>query len=231
MTDSLRIATYNLQKCIGMDMRRRPDRSMQVINALEAQIVVLQEVDKRLPPRPAALPHDLIETHGWQALPFGQSGGSLGWHGNAMLVKPGVTLQDASRLDLPGLEPRGAILAEMDTEIGPLRVIGVHLGLLKRFRLMQLMAITRELRRRSAMPTIIAGDFNEWGPKTALDAATPGLNFADPGHSFPALRPVAALDSFAHSSDLRVTRTAVHHARPAANASDHLPAWAEFSPA
>lgn len=231
MTATLRIATYNLQKCVGLDMRRRPDRSMQVINALDADLVVLQEADKRLPPRPAALPHDLIETHGWQALPFGQPGGSLGWHGNAMLIKGGISVRDTSRLDLPGLEPRGAILAELNTTIGPLRVIGVHLGLLRRFRLMQLMAITRELRRRPSMPTLLAGDFNEWGPKAALDAATPGLDFADPGHSFPAPRPVAALDSFAHSSGLQVLATGVHRARPAANASDHLPAWAELTSA
>ena len=228
MTSNLRIATYNLQKCIGMDMRRRPDRTMQVINALEADLVVLQEVDKRLPPRPAALPHDLLETHGWHALPFGQPGGSLGWHGNAMLMRNGIEVVHTSRLELPGLEPRGAILAELETTIGALRLIGVHLGLLRRFRLMQLMAITRELRRSSEMPTLIAGDFNEWGPKAALDAATPGLHFADPGHSFPAPRPVAALDSFAHSADLKVVRSGVHRARPAASASDHLPAWAEF---
>src|SRR6056297_1038252 len=44
---TLRIATYNLQKCVGLDLRRRPDRSLEVIEALGAQIVVLQEADKR----------------------------------------------------------------------------------------------------------------------------------------------------------------------------------------
>lgn len=229
MPQTLRIASYNLQKCVGMDMRRRPDRTLQVINALGADLVVLQEVDKRLPPRPAALPHDLIETNGWQALPFGQPGGSLGWHGNAMLMKPGIDILDTSRLDLPGLEPRGAILAELETALGAVRLIGVHLGLLRRFRLLQLMAITRELRRRPEMPTLIAGDFNEWGPKTALDAATPGLDFVDPGHSFPSPRPVAALDSFALSRHLRVIQSQVHRERPAATASDHLPVWAEIA--
>ena len=229
MSPTLRIASYNLQKCVGMDMRRRPDRSMRVINALGADLVVLQEVDKRLPPRPTALPLDLIEAHGWKVLPFGQPGGSLGWHGNAMLMRGDIGLRATSRLELPGLEPRGAILSELDTPIGPLRVIGVHLGLLRRFRLMQLMAITRELRRKPAMATVLAGDFNEWGPKAALDAATPGLDFADPGHSFPAPRPVAALDSFAHSADLKPVKRAVFRGRPAATASDHLPIWAEFA--
>ncbi|WP_299356302.1 endonuclease/exonuclease/phosphatase family protein [uncultured Shimia sp.] len=231
MTATLRIASYNLQKCVGMDMRRRPDRSMQVINAIGADIVVLQEADKRLPPRPAALPHDVIETQGWQALPFGQPGGSLGWHGNAMLMRGDLGLIETDHLELPGLEPRGAILADFDTSIGALRVIGVHLGLLRRFRLLQLMAITRHLRHRPPLPTVLVGDFNEWGPKTALDAATPGLEFVDPGHSFPAPRPVAALDSLAHTDNLRVVDSGVHRARPAASASDHLPVWAEISKA
>jgi len=228
-TPQIRLATYNLQKCVGLDMRRRPDRSLQVINSLEADVVVLQEADKRLAPRPTALPFDLIDSHGWRVLPFGQAGGSLGWHGNAMLVRPHITLVDSLKIDLPGLEPRGAILAELATAIGPLRVIGVHLGLLRRFRLIQLSAITRLLRQRPDMPTILAGDFNEWGPKRALDVATPGLDFVDIPHSFPAPRPVAALDAFAINAPLQALSYDVHSARPAAIASDHLPAWVDLA--
>ena len=102
-----RIATYNLQKCVGLDLRRRPGRSLGVINALGADLVVLQEVDKRLPPRPAALPHDMLEEDGWQVLPFGQPGGSLGWHGNAMLLRGNTRIRATAHLELPGLEPRG----------------------------------------------------------------------------------------------------------------------------
>ena len=143
----LRIATYNLQKCVGLDMRRRPDRSLSVINALRADVVVLQEVDKRLPPRPAALPHEMIEQDGWQILPFGAPGGSLGWHGNAMLAHPAVKVHTTAHVDLPGLEPRGAILAELETGLGPLRIVGLHLGLIRRYRLMQVATVMRRLRR------------------------------------------------------------------------------------
>ncbi|PSL20728.1 endonuclease/exonuclease/phosphatase family protein [Shimia abyssi] len=218
-----RLASYNLQKCVGLDMQRRPDRTMVVIRSLRADVVVLQEADKRLPPRPTALPFEMIETRGYTAVDFGQPSGSLGFHGNAMLIRPSVTLRTTSRLELPGLEPRGAVRAEFDTTIGPLRVVGVHLGLMRRYRLLQLMAITRTLRQLPEMPTVLAGDFNEWGPKTALDAATPGLNFVNPGHSFPAARPIASLDSFALSNELRVLDHRVHARRPAAIASDHLP--------
>ena len=214
-------------------MRRRPDRSLQVIEALGADLVVLQEADKRLAPRPAALPHDMVAHHGWQVLPFGPQGhvlsGSLGWHGNAMLARPHLELIEADHLDLPGLEPRGAIRADLSTPQGPLRVVGVHLGLIRRWRLMQLASITRHLRRLAPMPTVIAGDFNEWGDGRALDHAIPHVRLIPPRPSFPAPRPVAPLDRFALSPELTSPSHGIHSARPAQIASDHLPIWADIS--
>ena len=227
-TTDLRIASYNLQKCVGLDLRRRPDRSLQVINALGAQVVVLQEADKRLAPRPAALPHEMAEADGWQVAHFGEPGGSLGWHGNAMLFGPDITMRQGTHLTLPGLEPRGAILADLETPLGPLRVIGVHLGLIRRYRLAQLAAISRHIRSLPPMPTVLAGDFNEWGPARALDNVTPGLEILSNRPSFPSPRPVAALDRFALSSDLRARAHGAHSASPARVASDHLPVWVDL---
>jgi endonuclease/exonuclease/phosphatase family metal-dependent hydrolase len=226
----LRIASYNLQKCVGLDLRRRPDRSLAVINALAAQVVVLQEADKRLPPRPAALPHAMVEADGWQVAHIGEPGGSLGWHGNAMLLRPGVTLCNTSHIDLPGLEPRGAIRADLDTPIGRLRVVGLHLGLIRRYRLLQLAAIIRHLRDLPPCPTVLAGDFNQWGSARALDTATPGLTILAERPSFPAPRPVAALDRFALSNDLTALDHGTYKNTPARVASDHLPIWADLAP-
>ena len=222
---SITIASYNLQKCVGLDLRRRPDRSLQVINALNADLVVLQEADKRLPPRPAALPHAMLEEDGWRILPFGAPGGSLGWHGNAMLARAGVTLSDSAHLDLPGLEPRGAIRADLETPIGPCRVVGLHLGLIRRFRLMQVAAIMRALDRLRPMPTLLAGDFNDWGSGAALDATAQGVEFIATPPSFPAPRPVARLDRFALSPELQALKSGTYNAQPARMASDHLPVW------
>jgi endonuclease/exonuclease/phosphatase family metal-dependent hydrolase len=225
----VRIATYNLQKCVGLDMRRRPDRSLSVIAALGAQVIVLQEADKRLPPRPAALPHAMVEADGWRIVPFGVPGGSMGWHGNAMLVRPGVRVAATGHIELPGLEPRGAILAELDTGIGPLRVVGLHLGLVRRYRLLQVLTIMRHLRRRPVMATVVAGDFNEWGGPAVVERRARGLRFAITPPSFPAPRPVARLDRIAHCDRLRITASGHHSARPAHIASDHLPVWADLA--
>ena len=210
-------------------MRRRPDRTLSVIASLGADLVVLQEADRRMAPRPAALPHDMAEADGWHILPFGAPGGSLGWHGNAMLAGPGIRLRHTLHLDLPGLEPRGAILAELDSAIGPLRVIGVHLGLVRRYRQLQLATILRHLARAAPMPTVLAGDFNEWRRFGWLEQTVDDLHFLPTPPSFPALRPVARLDRIAHCGQLCATDCGHHAETPAHVASDHLPVWADFT--
>lgn len=222
-TPSLRIATYNLQKCVGLDLRRNPRRILEVLEDTEAQICVLQEADKRVPPRPAALPHDMIRAENWKIIPFGAPGGSLGWHGNAMLVREGVELIKTDAIDLPGLEPRGAILADLDTPIGPLRVIGVHLGLIASSRRKQCATLRRTMERMTPMPTVVAGDFNEWGSGADLDAELTHVRFLPSPPSYPSVRPVAPLDRFGISAELRAGAVQQHLQQPARIASDHMP--------
>lgn len=223
----LRITTWNLQKCVGLDLRRNPQRSLDVLSDIAADLAVLQEADKRLPPRPAALPHDMVEAAGWRILPFSPvsaGGPSIGWHGNAMLARPGISWTETAQITLPGLEPRGAIRAELETPIGPLRVIGVHLGLIRRYRLQQLAAIRRALAKLPPRPTLLAGDFNEWGRGSALNHEIRPLTLLPAPPSFPAPRPLGPLDRIAISAGLRaVTAPRTHLAQPARIASDHLP--------
>ena len=43
----IRVATYNIRKSVGQDWRRRPDRVLAVLSEIDADIVALQEVDRR----------------------------------------------------------------------------------------------------------------------------------------------------------------------------------------
>ena len=225
--NTLTVVTWNLQKCVGMDLRRNPGRTLEVLEATGAQLAVLQEVDKRLPPRPAALPREMARAAGWTVLdisPHGPGGPSLGWHGNTMLVRPEVEAVSLHRHDLPGFEPRGAIRAELRTPIGPLRVIGVHLGLRRSDRLRQLHALSQVIARLPDAPTLLAGDVNEWGRITVLDHALPQLSFLDTPCTYPAPRPLGTLDRIALSPHLRALEPPrAHVAQPARSASDHLP--------
>lgn len=225
---SLRILSYNTHKCLGLDRRRRPDRIAAVLAAARADVIVLQEVDHRLGPRPAALPHALAEqASGLRLLPFALSPVSLGWHGQAILIRPDFDLLALKRIALPGLEPRGAVLAEMTTEMGLLRVVGVHLALISRYRKMQLAAIAAALSHRPAMPTLVIGDFNEWSSRGGADALGPSFRLHAPGASFPAARPMARLDRIAVGHGLHLKDAGLIDGRTERIASDHLPLWAE----
>lgn len=225
----LRLVSYNVHKCVGLDRRRRPDRIAAVLGALQADIIALQEVDHRLGSRPAALPRQAIEAAtGLVALPFALHPRSLGWHGQVILARPDFQITGLRRLELPGLEPRGALLGEFLTGAGPLRVVGVHLGLIRRYRLMQLGAIQAALSHRDPMPTVILGDFNEWSTRGGTQGLGAGFLLHAPGPSFPAARPVARLDRVALGPGLHLRGAGTYHGEAARVSSDHLPIWADL---
>ncbi|MDK3016364.1 endonuclease/exonuclease/phosphatase family protein [Pseudodonghicola flavimaris] len=224
----LRLASYNIQKCVGLDLRRLPRRTLQVVDRLGADIVVLQEADKRLPPRPAALPHFVLEEAGWQIADLGGAG-SLGWHGNAIIWRgSGLRLTGKGHLPLPGLEPRGAVWVSFDGPFGPLRVVGMHLGLVARYRYRQVQQVLQDCARMPAMPTVWAGDFNEWSTQPVLDRIAPQMRFLPPRPSFPAPRPLGPLDRIALGPGLRAAAHGLYEDQPARIASDHLPIWADL---
>ena len=227
----IRVASYNIRKCIGLDRRRDPGRVLDVINGIGADVIALQEADRRLGTRPAALPARMIDAHSdLEPVSLAENGCSLGWHGNVLLLRKGTPLSGSARLDLPGLEPRGAVLAEIVLPNGrPLRIVGVHLGLLRRHRTAQLGAIRDQIEGRTAMPTVIMGDFNEWSPTRGLETLEKCYSVHAPGHSFHAARPVAALDRIAVGDGLDLIDAGVAETSNSRRASDHLPVWADVS--
>ncbi len=222
--DRIRLASYNMRKGIGLDRRRRPGRILDVINALEADVIALQEADRRLGARPAVLDRRAIEENtDFRALDTGRDGPSLGWHGNAILVRKGLTAGPVQRLELPGTEPRGALLAT----IGGLHVLGTHLGLLRRDRRRQLERIAETLAALDGAQVIL-GDFNEWSPNRGLEALR-GFRLLAPGYSYHAARPVASLDRFALGGGVGFSDAGVADTPLSRIASDHLPVWADLT--
>ena len=220
----LKVASYNIRKAMGLDRRRDPARILKVLNRIGADVVMLQEADLRLGPRPTAIPRFLIEQEtDYEVADVSVNDVSIGWHGNAMLVRKGLQRGGVRRLELPGLEPRGAVLVEVEG----ISFVGAHLGLMRRFRLLQMTAIREHL---SGIETtaFIAGDFNEWSDVRGYEPWENDFKLVLPGRSYHAARPVAALDGFAYGNALRIERMGVMREGPARVASDHLPIWAEL---
>ena len=223
----MRIASYNIRKAVGLDWRRDPLRIIRVLSDLDADVVALQEADKRLGVRPAVLPQEqLYDQTGLRILNV-TNGPSSGWHGNAILVRDGWHVAGTERMSLPGIEPRGALMADLEGPEGALTLIGTHLGLRRGCRQLQLAHLLEELAANTTR-AVIAGDFNEWSPRIGFDILEHAFEVVSPGRSFHASRPVAPLDRFAVGRDLRVLKSGVLRDGDARRASDHLPVWMDL---
>jgi endonuclease/exonuclease/phosphatase family metal-dependent hydrolase len=240
-----------MRKAIGLDRRRDPHRVLDVLHEIDADVVALQEADKRFGGRGAAVPHELIDTHGvYKPVHLGVrhkrrlekarkhaekllkvSTRNIGWHGNAILVKSHIGILDCAAIVLPTLEPRGAVMAELLIGDRPIRIIGMHLDLSGLWRRRQMRAILETIAARpQRMPTVLMGDTNEWRTVAGcLRELEPEFHIAPTGPSFHARHPVASLDRIIVHRDLNIEAAGVHSSLAARRASDHLPIWARLS--
>ena len=201
----MKIASYNIHKCRGMDGRTRPDRILDVIRELDADLIALQEVDRRFGRKDGLLDPEAIRREtGMRLLVQSDLPQGHGWHGNALLVRAEPKTYRRLRLRLPGFEPRGAIVAELDFGDGEFRVIAAHLGLLRLSRLDQASALLKAHRELPPLPTVLMGDFNEWRRRrrSALSVLEPTFG----GDASLAASRLAA--QFSHSTVFSVGRMA-----------------------
>jgi endonuclease/exonuclease/phosphatase family metal-dependent hydrolase len=223
------VASYNIRKAIGSDRRRRPDRILEVLCDLDADIIALQEADRRFGSRASAIPLNMLAEHSpYKAVPFDVRPGSMGWHGNALLVRKSAEIIHHTHLHLPALEPRGAVLADIRLNGAELRIVGMHLDLSGLWRRRQAHAILAHLEAQpTRMPSVMMGDLNEWRRSGGcLHDFEQHHHMAATGPSFHARQPVARLDRIIVSRDVTVEETGVHRSLAARTASDHLPIWA-----
>lgn len=224
----IKVASYNMRKGIGTDRRRRPERILDVLREIDADIVCLQEADRRFGARAQVIGHDLLDETPWQAVPFGGREASMGWHGNAVLLRREAEIVDQEPIFLPALEPRGAVMADVRLNGAVVRVVGMHLDLSGLWRRRQAHAIMSHVEvSTTQLPTVMMGDLNEWSAATgAMRHFLREYQVADTGPSFHARRPVARLDKIMVSPELRIVACGVHDSPTARVASDHLPIWA-----
>jgi endonuclease/exonuclease/phosphatase family metal-dependent hydrolase len=237
---SVRVVTYNIHTCIGVDRRYDPDRIVAVLREINADIACLQEVGAR---RSIGWPADqwayLGEATGCRVI----LGAGIHDHrrrfGNAILTRFPVLSARSLDLTVADYEPRGAIDADVLVGHRVLRVIATHLGLragerrLQANRLMTALGEKSMAGRRKSDAVLLMGDLNEWrGRSGAIRVFDRRLGPSAAERTFPSWMPVLALDRiYAHGPtvlrDVGVYRTPL-----ARLASDHLPlvgnlSWSE----
>lgn len=225
----IKVASYNIRKSLGTDRQRRPDRIIAILEEIDADIVALQEVDRRFGERASTLDAERILDHtDYMPVRYGIRQMSLGWHGNAILVRKSARIIDQQRLTIPSFEPRGAILADIELHGATVRVVGMHLGLIGTTRLKQAQSVVDYLSKlEGEHPTVIMGDLNQWAPDGGcLAQFARGHQVIAPGPSFHSSRPMLQLDRIITSRDVALVATGVHNTTLARRGSDHLPVWA-----
>jgi endonuclease/exonuclease/phosphatase family metal-dependent hydrolase len=226
----LRVASWNIHKGVGGDRRRDLLRTASVIADMAPDILALQEADSRFGTRTGLLDLDALHREtGLVPVPVPGAGLAHGWHGNLILTRD-AKVEDVHRLDLPGLEPRGALVADLQTARGPLRVIATHLGLLAASRAVQARRLLDQIAGMDDRPLLLMGDLNEWRSAGGAALAPLRARFRLPAAvpSFPARYPLLPLDRIIACDRSDLSAVAAHDSPLARMASDHLPLTARL---
>lgn len=231
----LRVATYNIHRCRGMDRRTVPSRVANVLRELDADVVALQEVVGAGPGGAG------------QAEEIGAAVG-MGWvmssvrylrshlFGNVVLSRLPIVHHAQYDLSWRTCEPRACQRADLDLGAGRvLRVYNVHLGtavLERRYQARRLASYVHD--RRITGPKIILGDFNEWMKGLATSTLSSLFDSIDiyahlkRRRTYPGLFPMVHLDHIYYEGHVEVRGVQLLRSRTALMASDHLPLAADL---
>ena len=238
MTDAhwrtLRVATYNIHRCRGLDGRTNPARVAEVIRNIDADVVALQEVIGASQTSPGhAEELGAMLGMGWVMAPARHLRGAL--FGNVVMSRLPIRQHSQYDLSWRTCEPR--CCQRVDIEIGDdtLHLYNVHLGtalLERRYQAGRLSAILHD--RRVGVPKVVLGDFNEWMRGMATEMLTERLKSIDlrahlqRRRTYPGVFPVLHLDHIYYDGKVEVTKLELPRTRLSLMASDHLPLVAEL---
>lgn len=254
-TAKIRVMTYNVHSCRGLDGRVLPERIARVVEQFNPDLVALQELDvnrrwsKRMDQPLLIAQHLRMQCHFQPVIAV------EGEHyGIAILSRYPFEIKKSS--DLPSFpkmsilrksripfskyffEPRHAIWTSVTVSGREIHFVNTHLSLRANERLEQVKSILGQewLNMDShKVPTILCGDFNE-GPRSRgyqlLKASFGEVKSSMPQKSsrktlFCPL-PIFEVDHIFYNGDLRVESVNIPNTSLTRMASDHLPLIADF---
>lgn len=240
----LRIMTYNVHSCLGMDGKLSPERVARVIARYAPDVVALQELDVGRARTEGMDQAQLIarylemDFHFHPALHVEEER-----YGDAILTHLPMRLVKAGPLpglpDKPYLEPRGALWVAIEVDGGEVQVLNTHLGLLGKERMVQAEALLGPewLGHPDCAEdaVVLCGDFNAlpWSKvcrrlRSRLDDAQIELDHHRPRSTFFGRFPIARIDHVFVGPGLEVVDVEVPDSDLVRVASDHLPLIVEL---
>ena len=237
--ERLRVATYNVHRCRGLDRRIRPARIVRVLRELDADIIALQEVWSQEGPSPEADQVRFIAEELGLNSSLGENRRLRGAaYGNVVLSRFPVNLARNYDITVKGCERRGCLRVDIclnDSEV--LHIFNVHLGtalLERRAQGRKLIAADILSNDELQGPRVVLGDFNEW--TRGLVSRLMTAHFESPdirrhlrrSRTYPGVLPFMHLDHIYFDRHLILEKLILHRSRTALMASDHLPLVADF---
>ena len=239
----MRLVTYNVHRCVGVDKRLDVERIAGVIAELEPDIVCLQELDVGRARTGGVDQAQAIADRLSMAVRFHAAMTvEAEEYGDAILTRHPERLVRAGALPtirgVPGLEPRGALWVRVTIEGVDINVLTTHLGLVPHEQRLQAAALVGKdwLGHPDCKgPTILAGDFN--ATSITRPYQTLARNHADCQRqlglkptlkTFPSGFPAIRIDHVFVSPEIRVTGVRAPFSPLSRMASDHLPLVVDF---
>jgi endonuclease/exonuclease/phosphatase family metal-dependent hydrolase len=236
---TLRVVTYNIHKCRGLDRRVRPERIAAVLRETGGDVVALQEVlsvdgqgheqhQARCIAEALGMDYRIGENrrlHG-------------GAYGNVTLSRLPLGRVENFDITWRGRERRGCLRSDLHLDGRVVHLFNIHLGtayIERRFQGRKL--VSEEILNSGELsgPRIVVGDFNEWTHGLASRLLSAHLKSADlryhlsRARTYPGILPLVHLDHVYYDGALELKRLMLHRSRTALIASDHLPLVADFA--
>jgi len=240
MDTQFRIATYNIHKARGFDLRIVPERIIKVAQELDADILCLQEVIHAPNGRPNLnQAQEIVAAFPRCYTAFGVNRRYRGGeYGNLTLSRFPIVSTRNHDLSRARREPRGVI--QTGIEIAPGRLVqlfNVHLGtghMERRYQAPKL--LNREILLQPDLhgPRLVLGDFNEWTHGLTTRLMRSRFQTFRPLHAgrylrtFPGMLPFLSLDYCYYEPPLHMLDSRLWRSRTALIASDHLPLIVDF---
>jgi endonuclease/exonuclease/phosphatase family metal-dependent hydrolase len=233
---TLRVATYNIHRCRGIDGRMRPERIASVLRAIDADVIALQEV-VGAGPRGGGHAEEIgaLLGMGWVMAPARQFRGHQ--FGNAVLSRLPITQHLEHDLSWKTCEPRRMQRVDIAADGTTLHLYNVHLGtaiLERRSQAQRLATIVCD--RHVTGPKLVLGDFNEWMRGLATSLLNEKLKSVDlrdflrrkrTQRTYPGLFPILHLDHIYYAGRVEIVGVELPRTRLSLVASDHLPLVAD----